>query len=144
MVHISPYKLSKERYEKIFLLFYEVVGKQKKEMFDRILFELLSPDERIMIAKRIAIIYLLMQDINYSVIGKVLGVSSTTVFKYRLLSENSNGVVPVLKKILLTEKVFSIFEEIMSDIFSPGVYGVNWSNAWRRKFALERKKVHGM
>jgi len=145
MIRISPYKINSETYEKVFAVFYEVVGKgHNKKEFNHILFELLSPSERIMIVKRIAIVYLLMKEIDYVTICSVLKVSNSTVSKFRILMEDSQGVVPVLRKMVSLEKITLMFEELFSEIFAPGVYGVNWKAAWERKIALRIKKQTGI
>jgi Trp operon repressor len=145
MVRISPYKISPEAYEKVFAVFYEVVGKDReKEEFSEILRELLSPAERIMIVKRIAIIYLLMKNIDYETICEVLKVSNGTVSKYRQLMEDSRGIVPALKGLVGLEKISLAFEELFNELFPPGAYGINWKAAWERKRNLQRKKWQGI
>lgn len=145
MVRITPYNIKPEAYKKVFEIFYEVVSKNKdKEEFNQIFLELLSPSERIMIAKRIAIIYLLMKNIDYQMICKVIKVSSGTVFKYRLLMEDSKGIVPALKDLVALEKIALVFEGFFNEIFHPGLYGINWSAAWQRKKNLQRKKREGI
>jgi Trp operon repressor len=145
MIRISPYKISSATYEKVFAVFYEVVGRgHNKEEFNHIFFELLSPAERIMIVKRIAIIYLLMKNIDYETICSALKVSNSTVSKFRILMEDSRGIVPALKKIVSLEKIALMFEELFSEIFAPGVPGVNWKAAWERKMALKRRKQTGI
>ncbi|PIY68926.1 hypothetical protein COY90_03320 [Candidatus Roizmanbacteria bacterium CG_4_10_14_0_8_um_filter_39_9] len=144
MVRISPYKVTPEKYNKIFSIFYEVVGKQRKDIFNKVLFDLLSPAERIMIVKRIAIIYLLMKEIDYRIICKVLKVSYTSISKFRIMIEKSEGIVPALQIILKTERMYVFFEELFNDIFAPGVYGINWTAAWQRKLSFQRKKDHGL
>ncbi len=100
MVRVSYFLIKEDDYEKIFSIFYKVLGQtDDKEKFNKILFDLLTPAERIMIVKRIAIIYLLMKDIHYETICKVLKVSNTTVSKYKILMENSKGIVPALKSL---------------------------------------------
>lgn len=145
MVRISPYKISPKAYEKVFAVFYEVVGKDKdKEEFNHILRELLTPAERIMIVKRIAIIYLLIKNIDYETICEVLHVSNATVSKYRLLMQDSHGIVPALKDLVGMEKIALAFEELFNELFAPGVYGINWKAAWERKRNLQRKKEQGI
>jgi len=144
MVRISPYKITPEKYDKIFSIFYEVVGKQQKDLFNKILFDLLSPAERVMIIKRIAIIYLLMKDVDYRMICKVLKVSYTTVSKFRIMMEKSEGIVPALQSILKSEKISLFFKELFNDVFASGVYGVNWKVAWERKIAFQREKTQGI
>jgi len=142
---ISRNKVDDEVLEKLFSLFFEVVGKREnKEEFQRLINDVFSSTERIMVAKRIAIIYLLTKNIDYRIICEVLKVSASTVFKFRLLTEESKGIVPILKKILRGEKISQFFEEILLTFNRPGKYGVNWSQAWKDKMAFERKKETGI
>lgn len=145
MVRISYLKIKEKDYEKIFSIFYKVLGEtEDKNEFNKILFDLLTPAERIMLIKRIAIIYLLMKEIHYQTVCEVLKVSNTTVSKYKLLMERSEGIVPALKSMVKQEKVWLFFEEIFSQIFYPGRPGINWKAAWEMKIALERKKERGL
>lgn len=145
MVRISYLKIKEEDYEKIFSIFYKVLGEtEDKDEFSKILFDLLTPAERIMLIKRIAIIYLLMKEIHYQTVCEVLKVSNTTVSKYKLLMERSEGIVPALKSMVKQEKVWLFFEDIFSQIFYPGRPGINWKAAWEAKINLERKKERGL
>jgi len=145
MVRIAYLQIKQQDYEKIFSIFYRVLGEtENKDEFNKILFDLLTPAERIMIIKRIAIIYLLLKEIDYRMICKALKVSNTTVNKYKLSMERSEGIVPVLKNMVKQEKVWLFFEEIFSQIFYPGKIGINWSAAWEMKLALKRKKERGL
>ena len=101
MIRISYLQIKAQDYEKIFSIFYKVLGKTgDKDEFNKILFDLLTPAEKIMIIKRIAIIYLLLKEIDYRMICKALKVSNTTVNKYKLSMERSEGIVPVLKNMV--------------------------------------------
>ena len=117
MVRVSYFLIKDDDYEKIFSIFYKVIGQTNdREEFNKILFDLLTPAERIMIVKRIAIIFLLMKDIHYETICEVLKVSNTTVSKYKILMENSKGIVPVLKSMVKQEKIWIFFEDIFRHI----------------------------
>lgn len=145
MVRNSRIQLPDSILEKLFELFFTVVGnKSNKDEFRKTVVDLLTPAERIMLAKRVAIIYLLLKKIDYYNICKVLKVSPTTVAKFRLLMEKSEGVVPTFKRILKVEKVGLVLEEIFNAFFAPGVPGVNWKAAWERKINLEKRKSYGI
>src|SRR3989344_8936651 len=105
MVRNSRFILSDDLLEKLFDLFFEVVGnKSSKDEFRKIFIDLLTPAERIMLAKRVAIVYLLMKKIEYDNICDRLKVSPTTVAKYSLLMEKSEGIVPTFKQIVKVDK----------------------------------------
>ena len=131
MIKLSYLKIKEEDYNKIFSIFYKVIGEtENKDEFNRILIDLLTPAERIMLIKRIAVIYLLLKDIDYLTICRVLKVSNGTVSKYRFLMEDSKGIVPVIKKMIKNEKIWLFFEEIFSEIFYPGLPGISWTASW--------------
>jgi Trp operon repressor len=145
MVRISKFKLRKDVLEKLSDLFFVVVGKKgKREEFRKVIIDLLSPAERIMIAKRIAIIYLLLKEIDYYNICNVLKVSPSTVAKFSLLMEKSQGIVPTFKNVLAKEEVREFLEEVFNTLFAPGVPGINWKAAWERKIDLKRRKAFGI
>lgn len=145
MVRNSKALLSHDVLNKLFDLFFEVVGKKaQKDEFKKTMVDLLTPAERIMLAKRVAIVYLLLQKIDYRNICQVLKVSATTVAKYALLIEKSEGLVPTFNKILKVESIGIVLFELFNALFPPGMYGTNWKAAWGRKIALERKKTFGL
>ncbi len=145
MPPISRYKVEDEVLEKLFRLFFEVVGNcNDKEIFEKILRDVLSPVERIMIAKRIAIIYLLSKNIDYVTICDVLKVSAATVAKFSFLLNKSEGIIPVLNKIIRNEKILEFLKDCLLIIRGPGVPGVDWSRAWKDRIAFERKKARGI
>ena len=145
MTRISRYKLKDYVYEKMFGLLFEVVtnSKDKKE-FNQLIRELLSPTERIMVAKRIVLVYLLLQEIDYQVICRVLKVSSSTISKFKLLTDNKSGMIDILKKTMRNDKIRLFVFELMSDLFPPGMYGTNWESAWKRKLEISRVKREGI
>ena len=146
MIRISRFKLDNRAYQKLFDLTFEVIGqKHNKEDFNKILFDLLSPSERIMFAKRIAIIYLLMKDIDYQIICSVLKVSNGTVSKFRLIKEKSIGIIPAIEKILKDEKISLFFLELLNILIPPGTPHTNWQTGWERKMEIKyssRTQMH--
>ncbi len=145
MAMISKNPLRNDVLERVFNLFFEVLGKRdNKEEFIDIASNILSSSEKIMIAKRIAILYLLLKKIDYQIICEILKVSASTVFKFRPIVESETRITPVLKLILTTERVTQFFEEIFLTLYGPGSYGTNWSSAWKAKIELERKKLTGI
>ena len=145
MTRISRYKLKDYVYEKMFGLLFEVVtnSKDKKE-FNQLIRELLSPTERIMVAKRIVLVYLLLQEIDYQVICRVLKVSSSTISKFKLLTDNKSGMIDILKKTMRNDKIKLFIFGLMSDLFPPGMYGTNWESAWKRKLEIDKIKREGI
>src|SRR3989338_9943280 len=140
MTRISRRRLRERVYDKLFTLLFEVLAKREtKADFDQILMDLFSPVERIMIAKRVVIIFLLMKNIEALTICDVLKVSTSTVSKFRLVMEKSEGIVHALKRLVENEKIVLFLQGLYNDLFPPGTYGVK-KNAWQSKFDFERKK----
>ena len=145
MPQISKLKLENHVFEKLFDLFFEIIGNNRdKDKFEKIIYDVLSPVERLMVAKRIAIIYLSTKNIEYSIICEVLKVSPATVAKFKLITVNSIGIKPALKKIVNNEKIADFFKEIVLELRGPGKYGTDWSQAWKDKLEFERKKETGI
>ncbi|MEK7109706.1 MAG: Trp family transcriptional regulator [Patescibacteria group bacterium] len=145
MTRISQFKVDDDVLEKVFSLFFEVISKDKdEEEFQNIIHDLLSPAERIMIAKRVAIFYMLMKKLDYYNIAKSLKVSPSTIAKFNLVKENSRGIVNALKSTVRNEKIINFFEELILELRRPGKYGINWKDAWQEKIAHERKKEKGI
>lgn len=146
MVQISRGKLSEELLFKIFELFFQIVGKKnKKEEFLAVIEDLFSPVERIMIAKRIAIIYLLLKKVNPTTICQVLKVSSSTVAKYSVFIDKSVGITNEFKKLLKKEKIATFLEDLYNDFFNyPGRPGINWSASWKIKNQRDKERQLGI
>lgn len=145
MVRNSRFVLPNDLLEKLFDLFFEIVGNTtSKDEFKKIFTDLLTPAERIMLAKRVAIVYLLLKKVEYYNICERIKVSQATVARYSLLMEKSEGIVPAFKQIVQNDKVKIFLEETFNNIFAPGKIGINWKIAWENKNNLERKKTFGI
>lgn len=144
MVQISRRKLNDGMLEKLFSLFFEMVGKREnRNNFQDVIDDIISPTEKIMIAKRIAIMYLVSKGVDHRSIANFLKVSTATVAKFALIARKSKGVIPTCNKMLKKEKVQDVLLGIFNEVYGPGVPGVNWSAAWERKKSLERHKRLG-
>lgn len=144
MVHLSRFQLPDETLKKIFNLFIQVVGdRNDKQEFEKILVELVSLPERIMIAKRLGIIYLLQKNIGVINICYALKVSKSTVYKYAM-NKNSN-TVNVLNHTVRTEKFYRFFENIFDSLYDdPGVPGHNWKVGWEHRIKKQKEKTFGI
>lgn len=114
MPHISSKKLKKETLNKLYNEFGKAFEKSAKKSETKFfLGDLLTKTEKIMLAKRFAIIYLLSQSVPISYIAESLGMSYSTVFrmslkydigKYNLLlktlDNKGSDIWEILEKIL--------------------------------------------
>lgn len=129
----------------MFNIFYEVVGKTRSKVdFFSLVDEVISPVEKIMIAKRIIIMYLILRNIDQRTICMTLKVSSGTVAKFSLLLANNSHVRKKLDSMVTIDSMKLLFEELISSIFAPGTIGTDWKGAWRNKLEVERKKATGI
>lgn len=144
MARISRRKLSNEVLIKIYDLFFEVIGKKSSiGEFKSAVSGLLSPVEQIMIAKRVAIVFLLLRDIDQRTISNVVKVSNATASRYSRLIENNEEFKNAFNKILSDARLTDFIYELFNVLLPPGRYGVNWKAAWQRKGELQRRKEQG-
>lgn len=145
MTRISRRPVKSDVMERIFELFFQAIGKKsKKDDFFAVISDILSPTEKVMIAKRVTIIFLLMKKIDYQTISEVVKVASGTIAKFQIIMENSKGIVKSLQSSLLNDKLINILDEFMLSFKGPGMHGTNWTSAWKRKNELERRKSQGI
>jgi len=114
MPHISSKKLKKETLNKL----YDQLGKSLEKSANRsgakfFLGDLLTRTEKIMLAKRFAVIYLLAQGVPTSYIAESLGMSYTTILKMSL--KHDVGKYSLLLKTIEKEKtdIWKILEKIL-------------------------------
>lgn len=106
--------------------------------------DLLSPPERIMLAKRISIAFLLLQGKHtYDEIGKILRVSKGTIAKvHAILALQGEGFRKVLGKMILkksTKNALGELVEILTPLPGKGVNRSEWYKQ-RRKNRLKRQE----
>lgn len=104
MPHVSKKKLKPETFNKIFKKLVSVLTKaQNKKQFIPVLEELLTETEKIMLAKRLAIVLALLNGIPQHRIVEVLLVSPSTVARISLQIEK--GKYDSIESISAKEKV---------------------------------------
>jgi len=145
MPQISQRKLKNGLENKLFDIYFQIVcSVQNQKDFSSVFLDLFSATERLMIAKRIAIMLLIIKDIDYRSICKVLKVSITTVCKYRMLIDHNQAIKQKLTHIQQNEKIVDAISQIYLLFRPPGGLHVNWKAAWQLKNELERKKQEGI
>lgn len=147
MVNISNRKLSEELLNKINKLFFEIFKKfETNHSFSTLMNDFFTPKERILLAKRIAIIYLLIKKIEQKNIANFLKVSTSTVCKYSILLESKKSeMVEIIKAIIKKEKTFDFIDNLLADFFiRPGFQIGHWDSYWQHKRKKERKQIYGM
>jgi len=123
MPQVSKCKLPNERLEEIFDLFLTSISIQpSKTSIANFLGELLTPTEKIMLSKRVAIGYLLAKNYDYRSISLILKVSTTvgevaTQYKY---GKHLKKVVEKLVKDKKHSQTFHDIEQLFLDLLASG------------------------
>jgi len=133
MTQISKYPVSNQVYERILEIFYKsLVEIKSKDEGKKFIKDFLTPTEQVMLAKRLAIAFLLEKDYDFRTIGKILRVSLTTIARVNLLRKyGGQGYSQMIKKLLKEERVKDFLLKVgesLSGIVSKGEKG---SGAWR-------------
>ena len=132
MAQVSNYPVSKDVADRIFEVFIKSLIRVKNQKDAQILVnDLFSPTERVMLAKRLAIAFCLMQGYEYREISKLLRVSLTTIATVNMtLKYGSSGYKIILERISREEKLADFFKSVAEKIVSAGQYGKG-SGTWR-------------
>ena len=137
MPHVSIKKLNDKYFEKIYdqlISVFDTAGTTRKS--DIFLKEFLTETEKIMFAKRLAIICLLYEGVSRPYISQVLLISPSTVDRVSLNYEN--GKYPYISNILKknSRTVWQIFEEMVHNQISAqvGKRRMKWLDEIERKY----------
>ena len=115
MPHISNKKLDDKHFNKIYdqlITVFDTAGTSRKS--DLFLKEFLTHTEKIMLAKRLAVIYLLYQGVSKPYISYILLLSPSTVDRISL--KYQSGRYPYLSSLLKKNgrTAFEVFEEVIT------------------------------
>lgn len=127
MPHISSKKLKKEFLNKLYLEFGTALEKSaKKSWLKFFLNDFLTRTEKIMLAKRFAVIYLLSKDLPFSYISDSLCMSPTTISRMSLKYEL--GKYSALLNTIKTkdENIWKILEKILRAGLPPRAGRGRW------------------
>ena len=116
MPHISNKKISDESfldiYNQLIVIFHTA---SQKRMLDMIFKEFLTPTEKVMLTKRLAIIYMISEGISIHYISEILLVSRSTVSRISLAHEigKYRSIETIIKK--NKESIWQSIENMISD-----------------------------
>ena len=145
MVNLSKKRIQKDVWIKLFNIFFVILNKKRsKKDFAKIILSILSYPEQVMLIKRIGLIYLLLMKIEKYKIRELLNVSRGTLDRYQLIIEKNKDIFDDFKNLIKKENIVNLFEEIFSNLYGPGTYGINWDSAWSRKKKIIRRKEYGI
>ncbi len=133
MTKVSKYLMAKEVQSRMFEVFWKTIADlQTSSAVEEFFNELLSPTEKIMLAKRLAISILLIKKYSYEEIIDILKVSPSTIgIIARWLKSEGKAFQKAIAKLLAQEKqgeFWDNLEQFLSEIIPPGK-GVNWTIA---------------
>jgi uncharacterized protein YerC len=142
MSQVSRYPLRKEIENRMYEVFIDSISRVTTELqVEKLINDLLSPTEKVMLAKRLAIALLLLKEYDQRTISKVLRVSVDTVNKVnRSLKFGSGGYSMVIKPILEKEKQDTFWEKVddkLAIISLP--HHRNWGD-WKKERWEDRIK----
>ena len=127
MPHISSKKLKKEHLQKLYIEFSDALEKSAKKSWVKFfLNDFLTRTEKIMFAKRFAVIYLLSKDIPVSYIAEALSMSPATISRMSLKYEI--GKYSSLLKATKSEDkdIWKMLEKILRAGLSPRAGRGRW------------------
>ena len=141
MPQVSKRFLDRDIEEKLFELFWEVIGDLRSQReIKQFLKDLLTPTEEIVLSKRIAIALMLLKGYDYRSIDETLKVSTTTVGRVALwLKHEGEGYRKVLTRVIRREKMSEFWERIdwgLSKVFPP--YRRDWKEFYKQKAAKQK------
>jgi len=144
MGRISKQFVKQEILTKLYRLFFEVISRSDdQQSFTLLIDDILSPTEKIIIAKRIGIIYLLIKKVDYRTISETLKVSTATVLFYSaVFKEKQTRIVNLIKQMLKKEKVLGFLEDVFADLMiHPGIYIGHHKLKWEHEKKKEERKT---
>src|SRR3989344_3828452 len=103
MPQVSRRKLDKEVKQKIYESFYKALGLLGENDAKYFVNDLLTPTEKIMIPKRLAIAILLSQEWSYNAIRETLKVTQTTISSVSKVLTFSGGLRLAIEKLSKNE-----------------------------------------
>lgn len=132
MPPVSKYPVSNEVYERVFEVFSKSIVKlETKNQVAEFLDEFLTPTERIMLAKRLAIAFLIVKGYEYREISRILRVSTNTVGRVNFAYRNGEIYKVVVDKVLQDEKVDEFLEGVGEKVSALFASGGSKSGTWR-------------
>lgn len=120
MSQISKYPISKNIADRIFEIFLKsLIELRQKDEADEFISDLLTPTEKVMLAKRLAIAFLLEKNYDYRTIQKLIKVSAGTISSVNITRlHGSSGYKKLINKITKEEALMHLFEESVVKLLS--------------------------
>lgn len=131
MSQVSKYPVRKDVYEEIFETLLETIaGLTTKRSVASFFEEFLTPTERIMFAKRLAVGLLIAKGYDYKDIRELLRVSTATIASYSAYYKYGSGYKEVINEILRNQKIEEFLLSLAEKISSAAAMGGSKSGSW--------------
>jgi len=142
MTQISKYPISTAVYNRILEIFFKSLAEVKMDEESRqFIRDFLTPTEQIMLAKRLAIAFLLEKEYDFRTVVKILRVSLTTVARVNLMRKyGGQGYQKMVKKLLSEEAIKDFLLKVGEALTGVVGKGEKGSGAWRYLHQELRKK----
>lgn len=142
MTQVSKYKLKLDVEDRIYKLLSDSLSDiNNKDDFNNFLNDFLSPTEKTVFAKRLAIAVLLSKGNDYKNVCAILKVTPVTVSKMSLRMKYGNGSVKkIADKIAVSDDNKALLEELGS-IFDMPMKGLPLSE-YHKKVQQRSKNIH--
>ncbi|MDP3998470.1 MAG: Trp family transcriptional regulator [bacterium] len=133
MTQVSKHPISSKIYERILEIFFKSLSEVKMTDESRqFIKDFLTPTEQIMLAKRLAIAFLLEKDYDFRAIAKILRVSLGTVARVNLMKKFGNqGYQKIIGKLLKEENINDFLLKAGEVLTGMAGQGGKGSDAWR-------------
>ena len=144
MTQVSRYPISKKVAERIFEVFLKtLVEIRSNEEADQFVSDLLTPTEKIMLSKRLAIAFLLEKGYDYRTIQQIIRVSAPTITSVNIARKyGKEGYKKLISKITKDEKLKNFFEEVVIKLLSAPSELEKGTGAWSYlRDEVERQKM---
>jgi len=114
MTQVSKIPIKNEDWKRIYTLFIETLsGINNKAKFEKFVDSFLSPTEKIVFAKRLALLVLLSKGHDYASIKQILKISPPTIAKMSIqLKYSAENITPILEDVFKRQAKSSFWEEI--------------------------------
>lgn len=144
MTQVSKRVLQKKVEERIMDLFWTSLSMlSKKTEISLFLDDLLTPTEKVMLSKRLAIAFMLIKGYDYPSINERLKVSDQTIWNVKTsLVYKGKGYKTAISQIMSREKwekFWQNLDNLFSEIFPPR-YGTNWKEARRKQWEKRKQQ----
>lgn len=145
MTQVSKYPISKEVADRIFEIFLKTLVRIRRETeAGEFISDLLTPTEKIMLAKRLAIAFLLEKGYDYRAIQKIIRVSAPTITSVNISRQyGSRGFRQLITQIMKEEKLEEFFNSVAVKLLSFPAQAGKGGGVWRylkQELETERKK----